>query len=495
MRKEIKFLLGTEPREIDPVDPTLTVLDYLRETERRTGTKEGCAEGDCGACTVVLGDLVDGKMRYRSVNSCIQFVPVLDGTQLLTVEDLQTGDGSLHPVQNAMVATHGSQCGFCTPGFVMSLFSLYRAGIEPDRQTLNDALAGNLCRCTGYGPIFDAAESMFAQGKTDKFTAVETEVAKQLKGLAGEDMLGFERDGRHYFAPRSLKELSDLALQYPDAIIIAGLTDVGLWVTKQHRILDAVIYIGNVAELQSLTETKTHLEIGAAVTYAQAHALLEKHFPDMGEMVRRLASVQIRNVATVCGNIANGSPIGDGPPPLIVLEAELVLRKGDDTRTIPLEDFFIEYGKQDRQKSEFVEAVRIPLPNKSDIFHCYKISKRFDQDISAVCGAFRVALSGKGNDAKVDDIRICFGGMAGTPQRASKTEQALIGRTWSETTIAQAVEVMTQDYTPLTDMRGSADYRMKTAQNLLWKFYYESQRKSGADRFMGLSDFNLGAAE
>jgi len=471
MRTSLKFLLGNELREIDTIDPTMTVLDYLREREGRTGTKEGCAEGDCGACTIVLGEVVDGKMAYRTVNSCIQFVPCLDGKQLLSVEDLQSGDGALHPVQQAMVETHGSQCGFCTPGFVMSLFALYRTGKVPERALINDAIAGNLCRCTGYGPIIEAAEKMLDGPQQDQFSEQASDTAKLLTDFTNGEGLLVGDNERRFFAPLKLKELADLLTEYPQVTIIAGLTDVGLWVTKQHRVLDTVIYLGNVAELQVLKETKSHIEIGAAVTYAQAHQVLEKHYPDLGELIRRLGSVQIRNTGTVCGNIANGSPIGDSPPALIALDATLVLNKGGKTRTLPLEDFFIEYGRQDLQPSEFVEKVIVLKPRKGELFHCYKLTKRFDQDISAVCGAFRLVLD---KQNKVEDIRICYGGMAGTPQRATQCEQALLGQTWDEAAIEAGVAGIAQDYSPLTDMRGSADYRLKSAQNLLRKFYLET---------------------
>ncbi len=428
MSKGIKFLLGDEQREVEVIDPTMTVLNYLRLVERRCGTKEGCAEGDCGACTVVLGELDGDEITYRAVNSCIQFMPTLDGKQLLTVEDLQSGDGSLHPVQQAMVENHGSQCGFCTPGFVMSLFALFHDGGIIDRQRIDDALAGNLCRCTGYGPIIAAAEQMRSKGPQDRFSQNSAATAQKLRALQHKTMAQVAAsDGRRYFAPRKIEELGSLLLEHPDAVLLAGGTDVGLWVTKQHRRLDPVIYLGDVEELQRLSVSASMIEIGAGVTYARLLPAVAKEYPDFGELLRRLGSSQIRNSGTMGGNVANGSPIGDSPPALIALEANLVLRRGAERREMALEDFFIDYGKQDRRPGEFVEKILLPRRDPSRLFHCYKVSKRFDQDITASLGAFNLKVE-KG---RVSDIRICFGGMAATPKRARHCEKALIGRPWS----------------------------------------------------------------
>ena len=466
MRDGIRFFLGSEERQIAHVDPTMTVLRYLRETEHRCGTKEGCAEGDCGACTVVVAEAGENGMTYRAVNSCIQFVPLLDGKQLLTVEDLGGQQDGLHPVQQAFCDTHASQCGFCTPGFVMSLYAQSANGARPDREALKDILAGNLCRCTGYGPILDAGERIAQKARPE----AAMEIYERLASWRDGETVRIGLDGRNYFAPATVADLADLCLAFPDAHIISGLTDVGLWVTKQHRNLNTLIYTGNVAELGEIEAGAEDIKIGAGVTLAMAHDVLGEHFPDLGELIRRFASLQIRNVATVGGNIANGSPIGDIPPALIALGAQLRLRRGKERRTIPLEDFFIAYGRQDRQPGEFVEKVIVPKPAVDQSFHCYKLSKRFDQDISAVCGAFSAILSG----GQVTQIRICFGGMAGTPQRAGKCEAALAGGPWTEARVRAAMDVLEHDYEPLTDMRGSAGYRMRAARNLLLKFFLET---------------------
>jgi len=476
--RPVRFLLGDERRELSAIDPNTTVLDYLRRVERRVGTKEGCGEGDCGACTVVLGEIDGGGLRYRAVNSCIQFVGTLDGKQLLTVEDL--ADGTLHPCQQAMVDCHGSQCGFCTPGFVMSLFALYQEPGTPDRNRIDDALAGNLCRCTGYGPIAAAAKAMKADAQPDRFARRAGETTAALKALDDGTMAGLEADGRRYFAPRSVDALAKLLLDHPAATILAGGTDVGLWVTKQLRRLGPIISIGAIDELKRITVNDRWIEIGAGVTYSDALATLETHYPDIAGMMRRLGSEQIRNAGTIGGNIANGSPIGDSPPPLIALGSRLVLRRGDRLRELALEDFFLDYGKQDRQPGEFVVAVKVPVADPKEIVRCYKISKRFDQDITASLGAFALTLEG----GEVAEIRICFGGMATVPKRARQAEAALNGKARARETVEGACWVLSEDYTPISDMRASARYRLRVAQNLLRKFFIETSEPAARTRIV-----------
>lgn len=480
MSDTIRFLLDGDVVELTGVDPTDTILNHLRYRMARTGTKEGCAEGDCGACTVVLGELDGDRVRYNAVNACILFLPTLDGKELLTVESLRQQDGSLHPVQQAMVDTHGSQCGFCTPGIVMSLYAHWLMSGANDKSSIEDALAGNLCRCTGYGPIVEAAQGVSgapadlrdAQVKAlraiQRETTLELSAKSQLTGIT-----------KHYYAPVTIDALAELAAGHPDATFLAGGTDVGLWVTKQHRELEAVLYVGDVKELLEIADTGGSLEIGAGVTYTDAMNTLGEVFPDLGELIRRIGSVQIRNSGTIGGNIANGSPIGDSMPALIAAGAMLVLRKGDAQRTIPLEDYFIAYGKQDRSPGEFVEKVILPKPAANQFFKAYKLSKRFDQDISAVCGCFGLTVV----DGKVSRARICFGGMAATPKRAAVAEAALEGKPWSEQTVRAAMKAMEEDYSPLTDMRASADYRMASAKNLLLKAFYEIEG-AGATRVL-----------
>jgi xanthine dehydrogenase small subunit len=466
MRNTIHFRLGYQERALRDVDPTMTVLEYLRGVEHLCGTKEGCAEGDCGACTVVL---VDEQGRHQAVNACILFVPALDGRQLLAVEHLAHADGTLHPVQQAMVDHHGSQCGFCTPGFVMSLLAL-QTEPRPDRAAINEALAGNLCRCTGYRPIVDAASAVC--------TGHEVHPAVALPVVDG--ALTLTHGGKLSFAPRSVTALARTLLDNPGAVIVAGATDVGLWVTKQHKTLAVTVSLDAVTELRAVEETADSIRIGAGATYQDALPVLEKHYPDFGAMIRRIGSRQIRNRGTIGGNIANASPIGDSPPALLALDATLLLRHGDTNRTVKLDDFFTGYRGTVLVPNEFIERIDVPVPKPGELFRCYKVSKRFDQDISAVCAAFRVRLE----DGIVRGIRIGFGGMAATPARARAVEDALIGRPWTEATIRMAQTVMDIAFSPLSDMRASAAYRRTVARNLLLKCFLETSEEAAVTRLV-----------
>jgi xanthine dehydrogenase small subunit len=466
MPRPIRFLLDNEVRELAAdIDPTLTVLQLLRYHLRRTGTKEGCAEGDCGACTVVLGELADRGVRFRAVNACILFVPMLDGRALFTVESLAR-EGVPHPIQQAMVAANASQCGFCTPGFVMSLYAHQRAGGPCDCHALKDVLAGNLCRCTGYGPILAAGEAMGA----DPDAAQAPALVEALSAIQPSESLVIEHKGRRFTAPRSLVEFAAAVAETPEAVILAGGTDVGLWVTKQHRTLRAVISVNEVAELDRVEDLGDALRIGARVRYADAQAPLTALHPEFGELLRRLGGVQVRNLGTVCGNIANASPIGDMPPALIAAGARLHLRCGGDVRTLALEDYFLHYGVQDRRPGEFVEAVTVPKLAPDRVFRIFKLSKRFDQDISAVSAGVSLAVE----DGVVAEARIAFGGMAATPRRAGHCEAALLGQPFAAETFRRAGEALARDFTPLSDMRASAGYRLKAAQNLLFKTWLDA---------------------
>jgi xanthine dehydrogenase small subunit len=486
-RSAVRFVLDGEVRTVRELDPATTVLNYLREQEHRTGTKEGCAEGDCGACTVVLADLDgNGRVRCRAVNSCIRFLPTLDGKALITVESLRGRDGRLHPVQRAMVECHGSQCGFCTPGFVMALFALYKCEPSPTRERINDTLAGNLCRCTGYRPIIEAAQRMYeyepdatpgewlhascSRAETEEVRAAEKRLAEQLASIRPSGTLVLEDARGSYYAPSDLESLAALLLEHPDACILAGSTDVGLWVTKQHRDLGTILYIGDVRELQGLALSERHIEVGAGASLTDAYDELVKHYPQLVEIYRRFASPPIRNAGTLGGNIANGSPIGDSMPILIALGTSIVLRKGHETRELPLEDFYLAYQKTARAPGEFVERVRVPLPSAARAIATYKISKRFDQDISAVCGAYCLELE----QGRIKAARVAYGGMAATPKRAPRCEQALKGRPWNEATARAAMSALDADYAPITDMRASREYRASVARNLLYRFFLET---------------------
>ena len=468
----IRFILDGEVVSIENAEPTRSVLQYLREDLNRTGSKEGCAEGDCGACTVVIAEAVNNRVRYRAVNACIQFLPTLNGKALFTVESLKNTDGSLHPVQQSLVDFHASQCGFCTPGFVMSLFALYLSDAKPTRETLDDVLSGNLCRCTGYKPIIEAGMRMH------EYPAVsenEQLLLEQLNALKTSADLQLDR----YHAPTSLDALASLYQQKPDATILAGGTDVGLWVSKQLRELSEVIYLGNVPELKQIQPSDKGIEIGAAVTLEDAFACLEKPFPELTELFRRFSSMPVRNAGTLVGNIANGSPIGDSMPALICIDALVKLRLGSQTREMALQDLYIDYQKNALQAGEFVESVFIPTRDVDLKLASYKLSKRYDQDISAVCSAFSIRLDGD----TVTEVKIAFGGMAAIPKRAAQTEAFLTGKSWHEKNIQQAMELLKQDFAPLSDMRASAAYRSQTASNLLYRFYLQTTTQTSLNVF------------
>ncbi|KIC20203.1 xanthine dehydrogenase small subunit [Leisingera sp. ANG-Vp] len=438
----LTFRLNGEEVRIPDADPSATLLDWLREERGLTGTKEGCNEGDCGACTV----MVTGAHGSKALNACILFLPQLNGKSVRTVEGAAGPDGSLHPVQQAMVDHHGSQCGFCTPGFIMSMVTAHANGATD----FDDQLAGNLCRCTGYAPIIRAAEAAQDAPVPDWITR-DRPVEPGIQPLL----------------PQSADELADLYQEHPDATLIAGATDVGLWVTKQLRHLPKMIFLDGCTDLKGIEITDSTVRIGAMADMNALRAAMEPLHHSLAEMLRRFASQQVRAAATVGGNIANGSPIGDTPPALITLGATLHLRKGNSRRELPLEDFFLDYGKQDRQPGEFVEAVC--FPRQPDVLKVYKLSKRFDQDISAVLGAFSVTAE----NGQIAAARIAFGGMAGIPKRAAHVEAALIGQPWNEATIQSAAAALDQDFTPMSDMRASAEYRLETARNMLWRYYAE----------------------
>lgn len=478
MNDRLTFVLNGEREEVADVSPTMTLLNYLRRKKRLTGTKEGCAEGDCGACTVAVGEVDGDTVRYRPLNACIQFMPMLHGKSVVTVEGLQGPGGEMHPCQAAIVDCHGSQCGFCTPGFVMSLYTLGREGAA-DKAQINDALAGNLCRCTGYGPLIAAAEQSTRCAVPEWDRARVAREHEQLAAIEPCQVVA-DGDGRAY-RPDTVDDLARLVDAHPDAVIIAGATDVGLWVTKQLRELPVTIHVGNLADLKAIRIEDGRICIGAGATYAEAEQVILERYPDFGELVRRIGGVQVRSAGTIGGNVANGSPIGDTPPALIALGAEVVLRKGDARRRLPLEKFFIAYGQQDRQPGEFVEALEVPLLDDPHQLRCYKISKRFDQDISALCGCFNVRVE----NGAVVEARIAYGGMAATPLRATAVEDRLIGQPWTAATIDQAVAAFETDFAPISDMRASAAYRMLAAKNLLRKYFAETQEPLAETRLVG----------
>ena len=464
-RNCIQFRRKDRVVRLDQFSPQSTVLDWLRLEERSTGTKEGCAEGDCGACTVVIAREREGRLLYEPVNACIATLGQLDGGELITVEDL-AHEGKLHPVQTAMAAGHGSQCGFCTPGIVMSLFAHFHSeGERTDRAKINDCLAGNLCRCTGYRSIVDAAREACAGPMTDRFVANEAGTCAALRELQDRADVFVGNDARFFAAPASEASLASLYQRHPDARIIGGATDVGLWITKKLATIDKIIHVGR-AGLDKIEEAADALHIGASVTLARATSPLASIAPDIAEILRRFGSVQVRAAGTVGGSIANASPIGDLAPLFIALGGSVELRKGDSVRALPLEQFFISHGKQDRAASEFVRRLIVPKLPAATHFKAFKVSKRFDEDITTMLGAFRIGVDG----GRIVSARIAFGGMAATPRRATAVEGALVGAALHDAgTWRLAAERVGDDFTPLTDMRASAEYRLSVARNIVIK--------------------------
>ncbi len=470
----IHFLLNREEIALAESRADLTVLDYLRDHRQKCGTKEGCASGDCGACTVVVASVENDALAYRSVNACIAFAGSLHGKQLITVEDL-AGGGELHPVQRAMVEQHGSQCGFCTPGFVMSLFALYKnqplgSRKTVSRQTIEEYLGGNLCRCTGYRPIMDAALQATRNIKADAFSGHAAECVKRLKAIAKK-----KPGARRFHLPGSARQLAELLQQHPNARLLAGGTDLALEVTQQLNALDDIIFLGNVAELRRVRSTKTRHEIGAAVPLSECGGLLCAEYPDLAELLRRFGSTQVRNQATLGGNVANASPIADLPPVLIALGARVVLQRGEQLRSVDIENYFTGYKKTVLAKDdgdgevEFIRSIQLPRAKPGGCLKAYKVSKRMDDDISAVCAVFSVTL--KGNVIKA--VRTGFGGMAATPRRALHCEQALRGQALDERTLESAQRALAEDFQPISDVRAGASYRMTVAQNLLRRLSIE----------------------
>lgn len=481
MTDTIRFILNGKLCEISGLPPTMTLLQYLRGPAGLCGTKEGCAEGDCGACTVMVARLEkDGNAPYRSINACIALLPSLDGRQIVTVEHLRdVAGGALHPVQQAMVECHASQCGFCTPGFVMALTNELNNNPQADDTAIHDAISGNLCRCTGYRPILDAARRAKDMPRVD----IPADAAA-LSSIARTRMFSYQTPAGKFFAPVTPDELADVLAQYPDANMLSGGTDVGLWVTKFHMDLPVIVYTGNITALRGVTDVGGALEIGAAATYSEAFAALAKQGAGMEDLLRRIGSLHIRNAGTVGGNIANGSPIGDGPPPLIALQSEIVLRSQKGVRRMLLEKYFMAYKKQDRLPGEFIEKIIVPKRAENTLFATYKVSKRFDQDISAVCAGFALDMDG----GVIRAARLCYGGMAATPKRAAEAEAALVGKAWTREALADAIAAMDKDFTPLSDMRASAAYRQSVAKNLLKRFFIETtmpQVKTGVYRHAG----------
>ena len=463
----VKFLLNDKILEINNADPNQTILTYIRTELKKTGTKEGCAEGGCGACTVVIGELVNEEIKYSAINSCISFVPSLNGKQLLIVEDLVSNIGKLHPVQNAMVKFHGSQCGFCTPGFVMSLFSMFKNNKSYDSELIKDSISGNLCRCTGYRPIIDAARSLNKVDKKDKFSKNKSKTIKLLKKINSNNFY-IKNEDKKFFSPKTIKDLKNIIKKNSNFNFIAGGTDLSLKVTKEKKEIPCIINLKEIKELDFIKINKNYIEVGAATSLIKFENEIKKYYPDFYLVLKRYGSVQIRNVGTIGGNIATASPIGDTLPILLSLDAKILIEGPNKSRFLPINNFFIGYRKTKLKKNEFIRSIKIPL-FKKNIFKAYKISKRFDDDISSLCASFNIEV----NNNKIKNILIAFGGMAEIPKRAKYCEKILKNKDLSIDVFLNAGDNLEKDFSPINDMRATKNYRMEVAKNLLIKCFYE----------------------
>ena len=468
---KIDFIYQNRIFEIKNPNSNETLLNYIRTKLKKTGTKEGCAEGGCGACTVVLGDLKNNEINYKAVNSCITLLPTLQGKQLILVEDLISKEGLLHPVQQAMVNYHGSQCGFCTPGFIMSLFSMYKKNSKFKDEEIKDSIAGNLCRCTGYQPIIKAAKSLRNKNKIDQFSKNKKNIINLLKKINNKSVVIYYK-GKKYFAPRYITELKKILKKNADVDFLSGGTDLSLFVTKERKDIDSIIYMNSIRELQYIKNNNKYIEVGASTPLIELESYIKKYYPDFTKILKRYGSPQIRNVATVAGNIATASPIGDCLPLLLSLNAQVVLQDFRKTKIFFLDNFFINYRKSKLKRGQFIHSIRIPL-FKDNTFKAYKVSKRFDDDISSVCAAFNLEIVRN----KVQSVRIAYGGMAAIPKRATNCEKILLNSLVTDEIIDKAKKALEKDFKPISDMRASRLYRMEVAKNLLEKFYAEIKQK------------------
>ena len=467
----VKFIHSGRIIKISNPDPNETLLNFIRTKLRKIGTKEGCAEGGCGACTVVLGELKNNDINYTTVNSCITFLPTLSGKQLILVEDLIAEDSSLHPVQEAMVKYHGSQCGFCTPGFVMSLFAMFKNYSNLNGDVIKDSIAGNLCRCTGYQPIIKAAKSLRTKKRIDHFHKNRKKTIAQLKKIGNESIIIYRKD-KKYFAPRYVAELKKILKKNINSQLLSGGTDLSLSVTKERKDINSIIYINSIKELNYIKNNKEFIEVGATTPLSKFELYIKKYYPDFNKILKRYGSVQIRNVATIAGNIATASPIGDNLPLLLALDSKVVLQSVKKSKILPINDFFLSYRKTKLKAGQFIHSIRIPIFEKN-IFKAYKISKRYDDDISSVCAAFNLKIENK----KIKNIKIAYGGMSATPTRATYCEKVLLNSSITNEVIEKAKNALEKDFAPISDMRASGKYRKIIAKNLLEKCFLEINKK------------------
>ena len=463
----VQFIFNNKIYVITNPDPNQTILNFVRTKLKKTGTKEGCAEGGCGACTVVIGELNKNNIVYKAINACIAFVPTLHGKQLLVVEDLASQIENLHPVQEAMVKYHGSQCGFCTPGFIMSLFSMYKNHSFYGEELIKDSIAGNLCRCTGYRSIIDAAKSLNKNKKLDQFYKNKKIIINLLKKIKLKNLF-IHNKNKKYFSPKTIRELKKIIKKYPNSIFLSGGTDLSLNVTKERKDINNIISLNSIEELKFIKERNGNIEVGASISLKEFELFIKKYYPDFNSILKRYGSVQIRNVGTIAGNIATASPIGDTLPLLLSLDAKVILQKISNKTVLPLKKFFVSYRKTKLKKGQFIHSIIIPI-FKKNIFKAYKISKRVDDDISSVCASFNLEIINK----KIKNVKIAYGGMAPIPKRAINCEKILINSSLSKKSFNKAKKKLEKDFAPIDDMRASKDYRMEIAKNLLMKCFLE----------------------
>ena len=467
----INFIHSDRIIEIQNPDPNETLLNFVRTKLKKTGTKEGCAEGGCGACTVVLGELKNNDINYTAINSCITFLPTLAGKQLILVEDLISKNNLLHPVQETMVKCHGSQCGFCTPGFIMSLFSMFKNYSKFKEEIIKDSIAGNLCRCTGYKPIIKAAKSLNRKNKIDHFVKNKKQTISLLKKIENRSIVIYKKN-RKYFAPRYVTELKKILKKNIKSKLLSGGTDLSLTVTKDRQDIESIIYMNSIKELNYIKNNNKYIEVGATTPLSIFEVYINKYYPDFNKILKRYGSTQIRNVATIAGNIATASPIGDNLPLLLVLDSQIVLQGIKKKKILPINNFFINYRETKLKEGQFIHSVRIPILNKN-IFKAYKISKRFDDDISSVCAAFNLIIENK----KIKKIKIAYGGMAAIPKRAIFCERVLLNSLITKDVIDKAKNALEKDFLPISDMRASGRYRKEIAKSLLEKCFLEISEK------------------
>ena len=467
---KVQFIYENKLIELENPDPNQTILNFIRDKLKKTGTKEGCAEGGCGACTIVLGELENKKIKYKAINSCISFTPTLHGKQLIVVENLVSKNGTYHPVQEAMAKYHASQCGFCTPGFVMSIFAMSKNKKNNNKDDIKDAISGNLCRCTGYRPIIDAAKNI-KKKYSDEFYKNSKKTINLLKKIHSKSII-IENKNKKYFAPKTINELRTVIQKNPDSEFLSGGTDLSLKVTKDRQEIKKIINLNNIKELNFIKTNKNEIIFGSTTPLIQVEKFILKYYPDFNNILRRYGSVQIRNVGTIGGNIATASPIGDTLPLLLSLNAKIIIQTKKGNKQILLNNFFIKYRKTKLKKGEFIKSIIIPI-YKNHNFKAYKISKRFDDDISSVCASFNFKIK----DQRIQDVAIAYGGMAEIPKRAKNCENFLKNSKFSEEIFEEAKNLLKKDFNPISDMRASKNYRLEVAENLLIKFFIETKTK------------------